>query len=1398
MAEANILERILPYIPSRFVHLLERSAGGGLRRIEPTRGVVLFFDISGFTNLVADFAEKGDRGTETIMGALTNLYTEVLTVVQAAGGVAYQFAGDSVLIGFDLSAGESETELAERAVAAAWKVNEDIKKYSQDESGETPTNFRVKQGLAFGDFHVVLLGAGESYYSPALVGAPVQEAVYGQQLAVGGEVVLGASIAALLGPVVDSVPMEAGFVRIEQVRAELQLAAPAPLVDLANDSLLRKCQRFIAPNLLQRVVSAHAGFLGEFRHVSAAMIRFDGLDYRDRIRQDVQQLNRFYEFVQQLSRQYSGTLLQTDLTDKGNVFVVLFGAPIAVENKELLACRFAYKVQQALADFPFIKSLQIGIATGAAYCGDLGATFRKGYTLVGPVVNLAARLMTFESPAIIHVCASTEEKTRKSFTYKKFENVRLKGFIAPHTLYSIQEEIERFRGILLKYGIDAMIGRRAEYDTLKARMRTAFEGSGQICVVLGEAGIGKSKIAGKLLDELKSEDAEPLIGYCYSYEKFTPYFPWRELLLLYFQIFEFEDNAVRADKLRRGFANLSDVSADWAPVLGQIMGIQMEETALTRNLDPRQKNERISEIIVQLLEQRSLQTPLVLYFEDCHWADEVSLRLISYVAGRLQRLPILLLLVARPDIHLTSMESLPNYTRIDLGELPPDEAREFLRSKLRLNAPNEALENIILGSSPGNPFFVESMVQSLVEQGRLESDGNGHNRLVGDPSEIKVPGSLQDVVLSRIDGLAERDKMVLKTASVIGRIFPVETLSELTPNTVQQVLPESLRTLQDLDLTPLETEYPTSYIFKHIVIRDVAYNTLLVSTREDLHRRLATYLEQRHIEQNAETPDVLAYHFMQGRVFEAALKYALMAARRSRGRYANSEAIYYYEQAIGVLERPEFAEKEAELYQIREELAEALTAEGRYDEAKALYSRCLAYQQDPLRRADLHGGLGRIYQEMGDYHSAVAELETGLRLVGGKPPRSKGGLILTLLSELVQHLFISAVKKRRRPRALKRTTLEKQTGFLRTLGKIYFWVDVERVLWTILALLNMADRMRSDRELSGAYGDWAMFQASLGLYDRAEKHLRYSIDAARHGNDPMSTAVANGRMSAYYLYVNDPGKVVEHCDIALNIYRQIGEVWERLVALGTKAQGYYYAGKFQESSKCWDELHELAIRYETRFHQGWAMAWRPFYSYMLREASAEETYAQLRAALAVTEEVNDQSTRANVYYNMICVALREGHAEEAARLALKTYEVISNYRVIVPHTQYAFVHAGEAALFALRSGVKETPVNLLKRTLERCQKRSLALGKRYPFLRGPSLRLRALALQYSRGPDASRSAFLDALAELEQGHNEWELAVCLTQAADVIAERRSEFLDKAKTIFDRRGMAAELRSHNLN
>jgi len=533
---------IQPYLPFRTIeNIIDHGHQHGAEVIQ-LQGALLFIDVKGFTALSTWLAQVKPRGIEILKETLSRFFTVLIEILRKFGGVVYHFAGDSILVGFRRLEEETEAGCALRASACALQIQGKLGPFSNIQAlPGREFSLIAKIGVGIGDYSELLLGSEESWFRYVVVGSACDRAIAAEKSARGGDVIVTDDIWALLPSNKVGKAVEA-FHELEAVPGGSQVpGSPFTIPDEEiNEDLLSKCARYILPEFVRKLSIGVRGFLGEYRDITSLFVRLDRLDFRDQPGQAAEQLNRYYKYVQREALNFGGIVLETDITDKGIMLFIIFGAPKALENKERRAAQLALKLLQTRHRFPSIRNLQAGITTGVSYFGDVGASFRKSYTALGEFVNLAARLATVEGEGAVLADKRTVAKLSDTFSIEEVEGVTLKGISVAPAVFEIQSTKEHFHPPLVTFKKE-IIGRSRELDQLKSGLLKSWHEEGQIWVILGDAGIGKSRLVGAFLDQIRSYKAETLTGLCYSYEQYTTFFPWKELLINFFGMEEEED-----------------------------------------------------------------------------------------------------------------------------------------------------------------------------------------------------------------------------------------------------------------------------------------------------------------------------------------------------------------------------------------------------------------------------------------------------------------------------------------------------------------------------------------------------------------------------------------------------------------------------------------------------------------------------------------------------------------------------------------------------------------------------------------------------------------------------------------------------------------------------------------
>lgn len=1386
------------YIPPRITKALAQSNAARFQRTEKIRGGILFFDLVNFTRLTSALAESGPRGAEKLHELMTNYYDLMLEIIHRYGGTVYQFAGDSALAAFEEKKdGEIATML--NISACTLEMRRSLRESRIHYKNQI---FGAKFAVSYGEFYQILLGDDATYFQIALIGSAIETVIRAERFAQEGDIVLAPELAGAIGDKASIITKDSIYF-LENLNVQIDTPKTNELADseiIINDEakFLRQCARFIAPVLAEKIKASQMGYIGEFRDVTSVFIQASGIDFSTDPKKAIENLNEIYKHTRALCDTYGGILAQGDFTDKGVVFLVIFGAPIALEKKEMMAVRFALRLFDTEKDFSYIQNFNIGIATGPLYCGDVGSRTRKGYSVLGESANLASRLMEYSAGKHPTLDPKTAKGLPGTFLLEEKSGVKLKGISESLTIYTATGE-KKFDEVTDDHA--ALIGRKQELAWFKTIV-TRTDKHGITAGIIGEAGVGKSCLVNDLIFEARKEKFEIYSGISYSYEKFTPHFPWKSILLKIFQVHDVLQTEFAIHKIEETLKSLSDTEISgafevWAQVFYRLLGGSVQEPAYTANMDPKKKSEHIFNIVGAIIAQKASSEKMLFLFEDFHWIDEASENLIRYIR-ELDTPGLLLLLVSRPEGPIMKLHSQENIDLLTLNEFSEEDALNFVRIKMNLNerdAKTIKLEQDIIKKGHGNPLFLESIVYSLREQGILVPDKNGKNILSRDAHNIEIPDSLQGVLLSRIDRLNEEEQIILKNASVIGRLFEVSLLKYITQGDFDSSLSSNLMNLESHDFTILDSSDPLAYVFKHILIRDAAYQTLLSATKATLHNRIGNYLESLGQQKIQENIDLLAYHFLHAKNENKAIKYSIEAARNAKSAYSISDAIHHYGNALELLQNVN--NKQGLLYEVKIELGHVYRNGGFFAEALDIFQEPLEMVKGKESLARIHTGIGQVYQEQGDTDLALPELEKAMELLGTKIPKNKIAATVGILTQLLKRalyralpfLPVKATGKRLR-------NLELQFEILEYLAKIYFFIEIEKFGWVNLMQANISDGIKTDRARGSSYATLSLIYAGLGLYSLSDKTAKKSEIFTRKTNDPLMEAWLLERTGAIEMYKNNPILWSEKLTKALQLNEKFAGIWEKVLSKSLKSVAYSYAGKIKEGYENNKNVLDIAISDNVKQFQGWALSLNGLFEYILNLESPENCLAKIDKGIAIGRAAKDTAGLMTAKRYALIIWLQEGMVETALDNLKDFFEGLNAYSSIIPFTHSGYYEIIETLELALSKNLisKKDAFKIWHASLSRLKK----LGRKFFFLTGYALRAEAKTLAFEGKKQAAQKKIAEAVDWYETTQNEWDKTQAYYDAAVLIPEKRSEYTAKGINLCEKNGYSRDLiRFQNL-
>ena len=663
---------------------------------------------------------------------------------------------------------------------------------------------------------------------------------------------------------------------------------------------------------------------GERRHVTvlfADVVDSTGLGERLDPEQVAEIMNGAFAFLNASVKKYDGTIARL----LGDAILAFFGAPVAHEDDAERAVRASLDIQAAAREYAKVVKLdygvdfdvRVGINTGLAVLAAVGDEIRTEYTAMGDTTNVAARLQSAARPGTVLISADTYHLVKQLFELRPRGGAMVKGKSAPIVTYEVlapRTVPGKVRGLEGEGLTSPLVGRAAEFKRVNDKLNEVREGRGAFVAVIGEAGLGKSRLLAEVSESAKSgPQVTWLEGRALSYEQTVTYYPWRLVIREAIGAQDGEAPEVVLEKLHRDAVCGAMPEGD-PQYLEVILSVESDATleALTA-LEGDALVEHITKAARGYLRARASLMPTVIVLDDLHWADTASLDLLLGVADLVEDFPLLIICLLRPDKDAPSWLAIERvrsklsepYTKILLEPLDAAHSKELLGNLLYIEDLPESVRNLILDKAEGNPFFVEEVIRTLIDSEYIVQE-NSHWLATREIVNVTIPDTLTGVLSARIDRLPENTKHVAQTAAVLGRIFAYRALmatcaSAPPPEQIEDVQPH-LGVLTYEELVRERVHDPElEYIFKHALTQEAAYELLLIRHRKELHRRAGEVLEHLYPEQRGELAPALAYHYRLGEEWQRAADYAMQAGAQAVKVYAMREALAYYDNAYEAL-----------------------------------------------------------------------------------------------------------------------------------------------------------------------------------------------------------------------------------------------------------------------------------------------------------------------------------------------------------------------------------------------------------------------------------------------------------------------------------------------------------------
>ena len=981
------------------------------------------------------------------------------------------------------------------------------------------------------------------------------------------------------------------------------------LEPVAEQESASRLGELVGADLLDRFRQAGLEAAGQRRQVTVLFVDLSGYTH---LSEQLNDSEKLYELVQSCTKMFANDIYKYDgMVDKftGDGLMALFGAPIAHENNAELAIRAALDIQSDLEKLSTeLKerlgseiTAHIGLHSGSVVVGGVGSNMMMNYTAIGDVVNLASRIESAASSGMILVSDVVYRQVRTLFNFETVEPLKLKGISQPviaHHVLGAKSKPGSVRGIEGLYA--PMVGRDGELERLHQAVKAMNrEKIGRFMAVSGEAGIGKSRLMSEFKTFLSQLPVQVLEGASLIYRKGVSYWIFQDMLLRMLGADAETPKSEYQARLRECITqSLPDQIDDILPYLEQMLSLPLSNPETAKRIDylgAEQLRQQIFLAVRDFILAETQQKSVVLILEDLHWADSGSLELLDFLLDSLIKKPVVIVAVSRSfaDGKLAEIASRAGellhlrFTDLPLKSLSPDQSDRLFSQLLEIQNMPETLRTHIVQRASGIPLYLEEILRMLMDRNLLHRVED-HWQLVEkvDLALLGVPDTLEGLVLTRFDHLELVQRHILKVASVIGRSFTRSLLIECMPTLTSDEVDLSIRVLLDREFILPDPLPGGEYMYKHILVADTIYSTLLKRERKELHGRVAETIEKLFAENLENQVDVLARHYFWSDRVERAPYYLILAGQKSARNYNTSQAQKYFEDALSLLPGVEHSPQQA--LQVHIGLGDALAMVGNYPETRAAYERAaLVVVGDEKANTEIacsvQRKIGMTYERQGDYDQALVCLEAGHKLLleAGLDSPAELSQILndtgwiyfrrSNLDEAEKYLTQALVL------AEKATRLDVVSSVYNRLGGVHYQKDQLKQARNFVAKsIAIREELGDILGVARSYNNLGILNWKTGAWDEALENLKRSVELQARLGDVESIIELNSNLGLLQIdrgYTDDARQYLEE---ALNQAEQIGYYFH--IGLSNHHMGVLFNVLGE-----WQSALEYGLRSETIF-----------------------------------------------------------------------------------------------------------------------------------------------------------------------------------------------------------------------
>jgi class 3 adenylate cyclase/tetratricopeptide (TPR) repeat protein len=1140
---------LVPFVPRLTIEWLKKSPD---RRWLEIDGTVAFIDISGFTAMSEKLSSTGRAGAEEITEVMNATFSALLEVAYAEGGGLLKFGGDALLLLYE---GEGH---APRAARAAFEMRRTLRAIGRPRTSAGAVQLKMHAGIHSGVFSFFLVG--DSHRELLVTGPAATRTVEMEAASEAGEILVSPETAAQLDP--STLGEEKGRGRLLQAAPDVR-GSLEPLPDADGVPL-----ELAVPAPLRAQLLEVGPLEGEHRHAAIAFVRYSGVDEiisTEGSASAAEAIEVLVRTIEDAAAAHQVTFLESDVDRDGGRIILVSGAPQTFGDDEERLLRTV----RAAVDAGLPLPVHVGVSEGRVFTGQVGATFRRTYTILGDTAALAARLMAKAGEDEIWVAASAYERGGSRFEGSELEPLELKGKSEPvraFVLGDLLSEEEQPSEAAASGDRLPFVDRERERAVLGASVAPVRMGFGTMVELIGEPGIGKSRLAEELRDNCA--DMKQITLRCDQYESSTPYHPFRPFLRTALDV-ELNgggehNRAVISERL----ATLDPELVPWVPLLAAPLDVEVDTTPEVDDLDASFRRARLHGVVGTML-GKLLDSPTLLVVEDVHWMDDASSDLLRHLGTQLPTRPWLTCTTRRPEgegfLAAEGTPPLPALT-LRLEPLPADDAKTLIRAAAGDRSLNEAELEAIFDRGAGNPLFLQELASP--EEGEAGEE---------------LPDTVEELVATRIDRLAPGDRALLRWASVLGVSFSGALIHDVLEGDATAAS-DSEAWERLAEFVERDPNVPGYFRFRHALIRDGAYDGLSYKRRRELHGRVADVMEQREGDRAEESAELLSLHFHRAERWPETWQYSVASARRAEEKYANVETIQFLERALDAAKQWREAPAE-EVARVWELLGDVRMRVAAYESAGVAYREARSFWRgQPVQEARLMQQEAVVPLRLGKYPQALRRVTQALKVLEGVEGEEAGvqrARLYGWYAAVLQHQW--------RPREaadwfLRAIAEGEQWGAEDAVAGPYFGLD-----WAYLALgrreeavnaaraVEIYERLGNLERLSWALNIMGIRAYLAGRWDESVELLERARQTFLKIGDEMNATVAAVNIACVR---SDQGLMDEaepHLRRSLELRRLVGNPMK--IADGANELGRFLGriGEFEEAKALLAEARELFI-----------------------------------------------------------------------------------------------------------------------------------------------------------------------------------------------------------------------------